>query len=143
MTGYSELRINCIARREAARPIRHAVAAFLAASGKVDRDVSDDILTAVGEALANAVEHAYEGKEENEVELFARLESNDTLAVDVFDRGSFISRSGPRPNRGFGMRIVEAIAQAVTVNVDNGTHIRMIFALPQHPDHGQDQLATG
>jgi anti-sigma regulatory factor (Ser/Thr protein kinase) len=139
MTGYSELRINRIARREAARPIRHAVAAFLAASGKVDRDVSDDILTAVGEALANAVEHAYEGVEENEVELFARLESDDTLAVDVFDRGTFINRA-PRPNRGFGMRIVQAIAQAVTINVDNGTHVRMIFTLP--PQQQQDQMVS-
>jgi anti-sigma regulatory factor (Ser/Thr protein kinase) len=137
MTGHCELRINCIARREAARPIRHAVAAFLAASGKVDRDVRDDILTAVGEALANAVEHAYEGVEANEVELFARLESSDTLAVDVFDRGTFISR-GPRPNRGFGMRIVEAIAQAVTVNVEDGTHVRMIFTIPNH----QDQMVS-
>jgi anti-sigma regulatory factor (Ser/Thr protein kinase) len=133
MTGHSELRINCIARREAARPIRHAVAAFLTASGKVDREVQDDILTAVGEALANAVEHAYEGVEESEIELFARLESNDTLAVDVFDRGTFISRAA-RPNRGFGMRIVEAIAKAVTVDVDNGTHVRMIFTLPHHND---------
>jgi anti-sigma regulatory factor (Ser/Thr protein kinase) len=130
MTGFSELRINCIARREAARPMRHAVAAFLAASGKVASDVSDDILTAVGEALANAVEHAYDGVEENEVELFARIEGDDTLAVDVFDRGTFINR-GPRPNRGFGMRIVEAIAQDVTVTVDDGTHIRMIFAIPK------------
>jgi anti-sigma regulatory factor (Ser/Thr protein kinase) len=133
MTGHSELRINCIARREAARPIRHADAAFLTASGKVDREVQDDILTAVGEALANAVEHAYEGVEESEIELFARLESNDTLAVDVFDRGTFISRA-PRPNRGFGMRIVEAIAKAVTVDVDNGTHVRMIFTLPHNYD---------
>jgi O-phosphoseryl-tRNA(Cys) synthetase len=70
---------------------------------------------------------------ESEIELFARLESNDTLAVDVFDRGTFISRA-PRPNRGFGMRIVEAIAKAVTVDVDNGTHVRMIFTLPHHND---------
>jgi anti-sigma regulatory factor (Ser/Thr protein kinase) len=132
MTGHSELRINCIARREAARPMRHAVAAFLAASGKVDRDASEDILTAVGEALANAVEHAYDGTEENDIELFACLQGNDTLAVDVFDRGTFIER-GPRPNRGFGLQIVEAIAQAVTVNVENGTHVHMIFALPSRP----------
>jgi anti-sigma regulatory factor (Ser/Thr protein kinase) len=128
MTGRSELRINRIARPEAARPIRHAMAAFLAASGRVDDDVSDDILTAVGEALANAVEHAYAGVEENDVELFARLESNGTLAVDVFDRGTFIKRE-PQLNRGFGMRIVEAIAQAVTVDVNDGTHVRMIFSL--------------
>jgi len=129
MMGYSELRLNCIARRDAARPMRHAVAAFLAASGKVDRESSDDILTAVGEALANAVEHAYAGVAENEVELRAHLQRDNTLAVDVFDRGTFIER-GPRPGRGFGMRIVEAIAQSVTVNTDNGTHVRMIFAVP-------------
>jgi anti-sigma regulatory factor (Ser/Thr protein kinase) len=129
MTGYSELRINRLARREAARPMRHAVAAFLEAAGCVDQEASDNILTAVGEALANAVEHAYEGVEENQVELFARLERDNTLAVDVYDRGTFINRA-PRPGRGFGMRIVEAIAQAVTVNVDNGTHIRMIFNVP-------------
>jgi anti-sigma regulatory factor (Ser/Thr protein kinase) len=129
MMGYSELRINRIARPEAARPIRHAVAAFLAASGRVDDAYCDDILTAVGEALANVVEHAYAGTVENEIELRARLENNDTLAVDVFDRGTFIDRPA-RPKRGFGMKIVKAIAQDVTVNVGNGTHVRMIFTLP-------------
>jgi len=129
MTGYSELRINRLARRDAARPMRHAVAAFLEAAGCVDQEASDDILTAVVEALANAVEHAYEGVAENQVELFARLENDNTLAVDVFDRGTFINRA-PRPGRGFGMRIVEAIAQAVTVNVEDGTHVHMIFNLP-------------
>jgi anti-sigma regulatory factor (Ser/Thr protein kinase) len=128
MMGYSELRINRIARPEAARPIRHAVAAFLAASGRVDDDRTDDILTAVGEALANVVEHAYEGKEESEIELLARLETDNTLAVDVFDRGTFIDRA-PRPNRGFGMKIVKAIAQNVSVDIGDGTHVRMVFTL--------------
>lgn len=105
--------------------MRHAVAAFLAATGLIDDETSDDVLTAVGEALANAVEHAYEGVEENEVELFARLE-DDALAVDVFDRGTFIERT-PRPGRGFGLRIVEAIARDVRINVGNGTHVQMFF----------------
>jgi anti-sigma regulatory factor (Ser/Thr protein kinase) len=133
MMGYSELRLNCIARREAARPMRHAVAAFLAASGQIDSDSSDDILTAVGEALANAVEHAYDGRAESEVELFAHLDPDNTLAVDVYDRGAFIQREGPREGRGFGLRIVEAIAKTVSVNTDNGTHVRMIFAPAEPP----------
>ena len=133
MTGYSELRINRLARRDAARPMRHAVAAFLEAAGCVDQEASDDILTAVGEALANAVEHAYDGVEENAVELFARLEHDHTLAVDVFDRGTFIRRA-PRAGRGFGMRIVEAIAETVTVDIDEGTHVRMIFKVPESDD---------
>jgi anti-sigma regulatory factor (Ser/Thr protein kinase) len=132
MTGYSELRINCQARREAASPMRHAVAAFLTAAGCADRETTDDILTAVGEALANAVEHAYDGVEENAVELFARLEPDHTLAVDVFDNGRFIERA-PRPGRGFGMRIVEAIALAVSIDVQNGTHVHMTFKIPSGP----------
>jgi anti-sigma regulatory factor (Ser/Thr protein kinase) len=132
MTGHNELRLNCIARREVARPMRHAVAAFLAASGCCTEDVTDDILTAVGEALANAVEHAYHGRPESEVELFAQIGDDHTLAVDVFDKGTFIERAEPRPGRGFGMRIVESIAQQVTVDHSSGegTHVRMIFAVP-------------
>lgn len=131
MTGFSELRINALARRQAARPIRHAVAAFLAATGNVDRERRDDILTAVGEALANAVEHAYDDPETTaDVELLARLERGNVLAVDVFDRGRFIDRD-PLPNRGFGLRIVEAIADQVVVSRDNGTRVHMVFALPR------------
>jgi anti-sigma regulatory factor (Ser/Thr protein kinase) len=131
MRGHSELRLNCLARREAARPMRHAVAAFLAAAGYADREATDDVLTAVGEALANAVEHAYaEGGTNDEIELVAQLNREGTLAVDVYDRGTFVERA-LRPGRGFGLRIVKAIAKDVVVETGNGTHVRMIFDLPR------------
>lgn len=132
MTGHSELRLNCPARREAVSPIRHAVAAFLAAGGRADRQLTDDILTAVGEALANSVEHAYaDGGTHDEIELVARLERDSTLTVDVYDRGRFIERA-LRPGRGFGLRIVKAIAKDVVVETGEGTHVRMLFDLPVH-----------
>jgi anti-sigma regulatory factor (Ser/Thr protein kinase) len=131
MTGRSELRLNCMARREAARPMRHAVAAFLVASGCAEGAATDDILTAVGEALANAVEHAYEPSGANgEIELYAHLDDERTLAVDVYDRGHFIERT-PRPGRGFGLRIVRAIAKSVSIDTDDGTRVHMIFDIPQ------------
>ena len=58
MMGRSELRLTCVADPAAARPLRHALASFLAVVD-IDPDTRDDILTGVGEALANAVEHAY------------------------------------------------------------------------------------
>lgn len=128
MTGFSELRLNCVARPESAAPMRHAVAAFIAATGCFTPDTSDDILTAVGEALANAVEHAYAGAPPLEVELVVRLDRNGVLAVDVFDRGTFIERAA-LPDRGFGLRVIRAIAQSVTITLDNGTHVRMIFSV--------------
>jgi hypothetical protein len=36
------------------------------------------------------------------------------------------------------MRIMEALAQAVTINTDNGPHLRMIFSIP--PQKGQNRL---
>jgi hypothetical protein len=60
----------------------------------------------------------------------AHLESDRTLLVDVFDRGRFIERD-ERPGRGFGLRIVSAIAETVSLRTDGGTHVRMAFAGPE------------
>lgn len=112
MTGFSELRLNCIAHPAAARPMRHAVAAFIAAAGDVDADTADNILTAVGDS--------------DEVELLARLERDRTLAVDVWDRGTFLRRD-TLSDRGFGLRIISSIARSVSIDIDDGTHVRMLF----------------
>jgi serine/threonine-protein kinase RsbW len=123
--GHSELRLNARATPAAARPLRHALAAFLAVY-EIEPELLDDILTAVGEALANAVEHAYPPGSVNDVELVARVGKSGTLEIDVYDRGSFLER-GQRPGRGFGLRIVRAIARQVTIDTDGGTHVHMIF----------------
>jgi len=128
--GHSELRLNTAADPAAAGPLRHALAAFLAVFD-IDPDIRDDILTAVGEALANAVEHAYAGDARYDIELIARVNVNDeTLTIDVCDRGTFIERER-RPGRGFGLRIVRAIARSVTIDTEGGTRIQMIFDAPR------------
>ncbi len=129
MTGYSELRLNCTADPALVRPLRHALRAFLRVF-EVDAGRLDDILTAVGETLANAVEHAY-ASESRDVELVARVQAPDAITIDVYDRGCFVER-GERPGRGFGLRIVRAIARDVTIETDGGTHVRMLFEAPLH-----------
>ena len=125
MTGKSELRINR-ATGDPNTPIclRHALAAFLNAVD-VEPPLRDDIVIAVGEAIANAVEHAYQAAD-GTVELHANVDGENTLLVDVFDRGAFIDRE-LREGRGLGLRIVRAIARAVSIDTDGGTHIRMVF----------------
>lgn len=127
MTGCSELRITRAAKPEAAKPIRQALRAFLDALG-FDPIVCDDILTAVGEAIVNAIEHAYDGSGTGDVEVFAHL-NDGWLTVDVCDRGRFIERER-RADRGFGMPIVRAIARAVSVDTSNGTAVHMLFDGP-------------
>jgi anti-sigma regulatory factor (Ser/Thr protein kinase) len=128
MLGTSHLRLNCVARPESAKPISHAVAAFLAVF-ELDPDFADDVLTATGEALANAIEHAYAGRDPAEVEVHASYEDHVKLSVDVFDRGNFIQRER-QPNRGFGIRIVEAIASEVSIETNGGTRVHMEFLPP-------------
>ncbi|BDE06413.1 hypothetical protein WPS_16890 [Vulcanimicrobium alpinum] len=66
-----------------------------------------------------------------EVELYARTGAGATLLVDVVDRGRFIERDGGTPGRGFGLRIVRAIAREVTIEPNGGTSVRMVFDVPR------------
>jgi len=105
--------------------MRHALLSFLAALG-VDDHSRDDVQTAVGEALANAVEHAYADGALGEIELYAQACDDGLLTVEVFDRGTFIDRA-PRPGRGFGLHIARAIVDNLSITSENGTHVRMVF----------------
>jgi anti-sigma regulatory factor (Ser/Thr protein kinase) len=120
-----ELRINHVASLECARPLRHALSAFLSAL-EVDSMLSEDVVMAVGEALANALEHAYKGHELGNVELYAREGDRENLLVAVRDHGKFIERD-ENPGRGFGLPIVRAIAQSILVDRSSGTHVQMTF----------------
>jgi anti-sigma regulatory factor (Ser/Thr protein kinase) len=126
--GNSQLRLNCVALPQSAKPIRHAIAAFLNVF-ELDPDFQDDVLTAIGEALANAIEHAYAGRDPADIEVNAEFAPAKLLSVDVYDKGTFIERER-QPNRGFGMRIVQAIASDVRIETDGGTRVHMEFQAP-------------
>jgi anti-sigma regulatory factor (Ser/Thr protein kinase) len=120
-----ELRLNHVATLECARPFRHALGAFLNALD-VKSVLCSDVLTAVGEAMANALEHAYKGNEPGNVELYAKENENKKLLVAVRDHGTFIVR-GENPGRGLGLPIVRAIAKAICIDTDDGTNVQMTF----------------
>jgi serine/threonine-protein kinase RsbW len=131
MKRGSELRLHCPAQSQYVAPIRHALAAFLEAL-QIDRGARDDVTTAAGEALANVVEHAYvrsASSAARDVQLLARLDRAGKLSVDVWDRGSFIRRK-PLPGRGFGLRIIRAIAQQLRIDTTRGTCVSMTFEGP-------------
>jgi|HubBroStandDraft_6_1064221.scaffolds.fasta_scaffold00945_17 serine/threonine-protein kinase RsbW len=128
MKRASELRLRRPAQSQYIAPIRHALAAFLEAL-QVDRELRDDVTTAAGEALANVVEHAYarsSGRAARSVQLIARCKDGGKLLVDVSDQGSFIRRK-PLPGRGFGLRIIRAIARHISIDTSRGTCVSMTF----------------
>jgi anti-sigma regulatory factor (Ser/Thr protein kinase) len=120
--------VECVARAETAAPMRHALEAFLEALG-IPESIRLDAVTAVGEALANAVEHAYRGGPAGEVKVLACLEGGGVLTVEVVDRGTF-AQPRPHPDRGFGLRIVRSVAASVKFETERGTTIKMRFDLP-------------
>jgi anti-sigma regulatory factor (Ser/Thr protein kinase) len=125
MSFRGELRIERNAAGDSARALRHALASFMRAAD-IDPNRIDDIVTAVGEAIANAIEHAYAQSDRGVVELVAKLEDNDRVEVAVTDHGTFVQRP-ERPGRGFGLRIVRQIACEVSIDTARGTTVRMTF----------------
>ncbi len=128
MAHASQLKLRCPAQSQYVALVRHALAAFLRAL-KFEGESLDDVTTAAGEALANIVEHAYvrtSSATECYLELHARLDRQGRLSVSVSDSGSFIERR-PLPGRGFGLRIIQAVAGKLTIDTSGGTCVRMTF----------------
>jgi len=123
------LRLELRAVNSTPSVMRHALESFLTAL-RISEDRRIDIVTASSEALANAVEHAYAESEVGAVELTAQMERPDSLTVEVIDRGAFVEPR-EREHRGFGLRIVRAVAQDVIVDTTEGTAVRMTFDLPR------------
>ena len=126
MNMSSELRVRRKAQPSSASLLRHALDAFLAANG-IDADTRIDIITAVGEALANSIEHAYSPQKVGDVELRARVSDVEPrIAVDIIDGGRFVTRAR-RPHGGFGLRIIKTAARTMRIDTTSGTAIRLEF----------------
>ena len=124
----SVLRVRCPAQSRFVASLRHALASFLRAHDFNGQQL-DDVTTAAGEALANIVEHAYgaaSAEADRYIGLRANVDKNGTLALEVYDGGKFVQ---PRPvlGRGFGLRIIRAIAGRLTIDTSDGTRLCMIF----------------
>lgn len=105
--------------------IRYALRRWLAANAIGDDD-SVNILLAVGEASANAVEHAY-GPAGGTVAV-GLTRDGDTVVATVRDTGRWRLPRGT--NRGRGVGIMEKCTEAMSVErSDEGTEVRLQFAV--------------
>jgi len=95
----------------------------------VPPDLRHDVLMTIGEACANAVEHAYHGAEPGEIEVeIARREG--TLVARVRDFGRW-REPWANEDRGRGTGIMEALSEDVTVDTGpTGTTVTITLANP-------------
>lgn len=116
------LLIRVPAERQVLAPVRRQLRSWLRAQGAGERE-SVAIVLAVGEACANAVEHAY-GPAAARFELHARRDGDD-LEIVVRDAGRWrdTSQSG---HRGRGLAIMRSVMDSVDVQRgDLGTTVTM------------------
>ena len=100
--------------------LRRSLRRWMGANG-VQSAHAMGILTAVGEACANVVEHAYRGSR-GLLELEARRNGR-TLVVTVRDHGRWRPRR--EEGRGRGLDIARVLMDRVTVEESDGTAVRM------------------
>jgi anti-sigma regulatory factor (Ser/Thr protein kinase)/putative methionine-R-sulfoxide reductase with GAF domain len=118
-TGALELQLP--ATPTSLKALRRAMRRWLAGI-RADRQVTADLLAAVGEACANSIEHAY-GPAGGTVSVRLEHQAPDVVAV-VGDTGNW---RAPRGNfRGRGITLIRALSDEVTIErADVGTQVRI------------------
>jgi anti-sigma regulatory factor (Ser/Thr protein kinase) len=118
--------------------VRAAIRTWLA--GRADDDTIEDMVLASSEAVTNAVEHAYRGREPGSVEIDGTIRGGE-LVLTVRDHGRW-ARSQPS-DRGRGTSVIQALVDDVEVERrDDGTEVRLRRSL-RSDRRADDDLAPG
>jgi anti-sigma regulatory factor (Ser/Thr protein kinase) len=105
--------------------VRHDLRRWLADRG-LDHRMSDDVVLATSEALANAAEHGSGGRPSARVHLQVRLEQDPDGGSEVVVRVSDTGRwqpEGSSSERGRGLTIARALVDDVVVETGEGTSV--------------------
>jgi anti-sigma regulatory factor (Ser/Thr protein kinase) len=124
--GPAPLRIRLPASQASLAVVRDRLRSWLPTAA-VNPATAAEILVAVGEAAANAVEHAVRGAARDVVlEVTARA-TNTGLALTIKDNGRWHApRSGAQGYRGHGGRLMRAFVDTVTITPSpQGTTVEM------------------
>jgi anti-sigma regulatory factor (Ser/Thr protein kinase) len=125
-----KLDLNLLAQAENCASARLAIKQLSTGLG-IDEARSYDIVTAVGEAVGNAVEHAYFDSEPGEFLLKAwkrRTIQDEELIIQVVDFGTW--REPRIDDRGRGIMIMRHLAKSMKVeNTSKGTKVTMVFSI--------------
>jgi anti-anti-sigma factor len=101
--------------------VRRAVAAWTATAG-VPEETAEDLQLALGEALANAVEHAYAAAGDGSGECCYRLarDADGGIRVEVRDTGVWRPPPVDKGYRGRGLDLIHALGSGVEISHSPG-----------------------
>lgn len=112
--------------------LRHAVGGWVEGLG-ADRQYVDEVVLAVGEALANSVEHAYLGREQPGVVALDASVEGAVLTIAVRDFGEWRVEAAPGL-RGRGLAMMRQVMDDVVIEpTPQGTKVLLRRALEGRP----------
>jgi anti-sigma regulatory factor (Ser/Thr protein kinase) len=113
------------ARPESSPQLRRALRSFLEQLG-LETARTEDAVLAAGEAVGNAIEHAYRG-DKGTIRLRAQVRGR-RLLIEVLDRGHW--RLEGDPERGRGLGIMRALVDRVSIeSTHSGTSVSLELAI--------------
>ena len=116
------------ARSESLAGLRASLRHWLVEAG-VPVERHGDVLLLVGEAVANAVEHAYGAEHVGVVEVEACAGDDDAVALTISDRGAW-HPSASEPGRGHGTSIMRALSTSFARHTGvHGTTVEVVVPL--------------
>ena len=102
--------------------LRRDLRAWLAGAGATEREAGD-VLIAVGEACANAIEHA-RATSGSTIEVRAQLVGREVV-LRIFDQGRWRT-AAPRSQRGHGLRLMRVLMDGIDIaSVRDGTRVEL------------------
>jgi anti-sigma regulatory factor (Ser/Thr protein kinase) len=125
----SSLRLQSPAEPASLAIIRDRLRRWLP-SAAINAETAEEVLLAVGEAAANATEHATANATHGvELTVTAQL-TKQGLALSVADDGRWHQASTPEGNRGHGIALMNAMVDAVEItSTGQGTTVEMLKEL--------------
>ena len=125
---YPPLAIHRTVNADQLGELRHQLSGWLRGAGVAEERVADIVL-AVNEAVANSIEHGYQGRKLGKVRVNGE---NDGARVDlkIIDKGKWRPAAADPGVRGRGLLLIRAVSDWLELDcTPKGTTVSMSFSL--------------
>jgi serine phosphatase RsbU (regulator of sigma subunit)/anti-sigma regulatory factor (Ser/Thr protein kinase) len=139
-TGVEPLRMELLAVPSALPGVRRRLGSWLEGLGMGEQD-RVGVMVAVGEACANAAEHAYRGTDPGPLTVAADVDVDGLLTVTVKDEGTWRPPDRDPGDRGRGLLIMRQLVDGVVLQEQGGTTLTLSLRLRRSADEDLERAA--
>jgi anti-anti-sigma factor len=140
-TTLEPLQMDLVALPSALPGVRRRLGGWLTELGMGEQD-RVTVMVAVGEACANAAEHAYRDTDPGPMSVAADVDVDGVLTVTVRDEGTWRPPNRDPGDRGRGLLIMRQLVDGVVLEEERGTTVTLSFRLRRTPETDPEHAAS-